>query len=146
MVVLTTCAIIAGIAGIATPILGGFVMFLRNIIRAQKNSTMNDTEYDTYVELPNRHNKTYDRISFLNTTLCEAAACDCPILCELLINHGATTLDKALEIAATNGQTAICKLLIDKGAHNILEALEIARQNKKRDVQKLIEDLLCVPK
>lgn len=140
MVLLTTCGIVIGVT---MPFIGGFTMFIRKCLKTQSKLTTTDTcEFDTYVELPNRYNNIHDRMSFLNKTLYDAASCNCPILCQLLIERGATELEPALEVAASNGHIAICKLLIDNGAHNLEQALKIAQQHKKHNITIYINDLL----
>ena len=139
MVLLTTFGITIGVA---TPFIG-LTMFLRKCLQTETKPTKtDDNEFDTYVELPNRHRNIPNRLLFLNKTLYEASACNCPILCGLLIERGATELEPALNIAASNGHTAICKLLIENGAQNLEQALQMAEQYKKHNVKVFISDLL----
>jgi hypothetical protein len=142
------------IATVATPLFGGFVVLLERYLQSLKSAkhktkgdgldSMQDDNMN-YVELPcvSKYKLTNDdlqhtRKSFLNKTLYQASSCNCPILCELLLDKGADEVDAALEAAIINGHLNICKLLIDNGVPNLNKALSTAKTLRKKRIEKLI--------
>ena len=146
-----TCVIIASIA---TPLLGGVLVLTERYLRWCRNKE--DYEcYEShkchekdmvYVELPVsqkivEHPK--NRKAFLNKTLFEAAACNCPILCELLIEKGANELDKAMEMAIVNGHINICKTIIRcGGAYDLDTAFQTAKTLGKRHIETYLAEYI----
>jgi hypothetical protein len=146
MGVIITCVIVASVA---TPLLSGIVALMERYLKCLRKAYIDE---HAYVELP-RQTKTpltdkdlpQTRSTFLNKTLYEASACNCPILCELLIEKGATELEAALEVAIINGHYGICKLIITNTAITIAvlhKALKTARALKKGKIVILIEEQL----
>lgn len=148
MGVLITCVIVASVA---TPIFSGIVVLMERYLRCLRKV---DNDVQEYVELPKQNKRLLSnedlpktRLVFLNKTLYEAAACNCPILCELLIEKGATELESALEVAIINGHFGICKLIITNKAMTtavLHEALKTARTLRKEKIERLIEERLQV--
>jgi hypothetical protein len=131
-----TCIIIASVA---TPILGGCFAMFEMYLRWCKSKD-NEDDY-MFVKIPGtkmvertKEQLPKHRMSFLNSTLQEAAACNCPILCELLIEKGATYIDSALDIAIVNGYIDTCKALINKGTCDLDKALMTATTHQQHEI------------
>ena len=133
------------IASIAAPFFGCALLLLERLLR-MKYQEKGD-EALTYVELPTPKLSPYHtypskaRTTFLNTTLNEAASCNCPILCELLIEKGATELDKALDSAIQHGNIDICKILLNAGADPLL-GLDVSIKTKNKKIENIIRDAM----
>jgi hypothetical protein len=149
MGVISTCIIVASIV---TPLLSGMVVVIEKYLKCMQWAEPEYTDEHKYVELPRKIKTSMTdkdllqtRLTFLNKTLYEASACNCPILCVLLIENGATELEAALEVAIVNGNTGICKILISNTAITteiLHKALETARNLKKEKIRRLIEEHL----
>lgn len=141
---LTTCIIIASVA---TPLLGFTVVLIEKYLKCYKQ---HDKDKDVYIEL-NKNNintNTYNNqnrklnLSILNTTFLEAASCNCPLLCNLLIEKGATEIDAALAIAIENNHIDTCKAIISSAPCNLNEALSIAQNLKKYKIVSYIQGII----
>jgi hypothetical protein len=136
-----TCIIIASVA---TPLLGGVLVLTERYLRWCRTKEDECYEKDmVYVELPMsqkivEHPK--NRTAFLNKTLFEAAAYNCPILCELLIEKGANELDKALEISIVHGHINMCKTIIRCGACDLDKALKTAKILSKNNIETYLSE------
>lgn len=142
-----TCILVASIA---TPIIGSCVLMVEWYLRwykCRKADIFDDSDI-LYVELP-KANKVYianelpkSRTHFLNKTLFDAASHNCPILCKLLIEQGATETNRALEIAIINGHIGICKLIVTFGSCDVEKGLHIAKTLHKHDIESYLADYI----
>lgn len=134
------------IACFATNILGGCLIMLERYLHWRRMVQTTDGEENiVYVEIPtNKNDVVYtspkSRKEFLNKTLIEATSCNCPILCELLIERGASNVEQALDIAIANGHMAVCKVLIEKGQCDLDLAMTRAKVLRKKNIEEYITD------
>lgn len=133
------------VASIATPLFGSGILLTQKLRHCcSACNTQSKDEDMSYVELPRKktvHTIEYTpktRISFLNKTLLEAASCNCPMLCELLIQRGADDVENALDIAIINGHLDVCKIILNNCACDTQQALETANTHKKHHIAKYI--------
>lgn len=137
------------IASIVTPLLGGALLLTERYLRwCRTNKDFDSCENNmVYVELPVSRKPIVEypknRTAFLNKTLIEAATCNCPILCELLIEKGANELDHALEMAIVNGHVNICKIIIRNGACDLEKALSTAKKFGKRHIETFLTEQIA---
>jgi putative exporter of polyketide antibiotics len=137
MPILTTCIIIASVA---TPLLGVTLVLTEKYLRHDENE-------GEYVELLNNNYKSNQythtpmNMSFLNATFLEAAACNCPLLCSLLIEKGANEGNAALAIAIENGYLDTCKAIISSCPCDLNKALSTAQDLKKDKIANYIQGI-----
>lgn len=141
MPILTTCIIIASVA---TPLLGVTLVLTEKYLRCYKQHDENE---GAYVELLNNNDKSNQyahtpmKLSFLNATFLEAAECNCPLLCTLLIEKGATEGGAALAIAIENGHFDTCKAIISSCPCDLNKALSTAQELKKYKIANYIQGI-----
>jgi hypothetical protein len=140
MITTTTCIVIASVA---TPLFGVAVVLIERYLRWCKRY---DEDTPAYIELHTTNVKTNQntpmKLPILNATFLEAAACNCPMLCSLLIQKGATEVDAALAIAIEHGHIDTCKAIISSAPCNLDKALSTAQDLKKYKIAIYINSIL----